>query len=145
MPSSKRPKSRSQNSPSDAGKSKENAQTIKNLHETTLSSLKQLLSRISPLSEKAKGKLTPKIGHFYNDYPNSPKPKGKIKPGENNELRCLGASRLWVSSRLSPFQHRDHKTANSLLHCLTCLCIFTFNITHQQKSNHEQPIHSYIA
>ena len=50
-----------------------------------------------------------------------PNRKGKVKLEENNELRCLGASRLWVSSRLSPFQHRDHKTANSLLHCLTQL------------------------
>ena len=70
---------------------------------------------------KQKGSLLPKLDIFLTTIQTPQNRKWKIKTEENNELRCLLASRLWVSSRLSPFQHRDHKTANSLLHCLTQL------------------------
>ena len=47
----------------------------------------------------------------------------------------------WVSSRLSPFQHRDHKTANSPPHCQLAT-LFTMHFQHYPSTHTSQPRHT---
>ena len=47
----------------------------------------------------------------------------------------------WVSSRLSPFQHRDHKTANSPPHCQLAT-LFTMHFQHYPSTHTSQPTHT---